>query len=151
MSDNRTDEQADFTKKVLEKLHTCARNRDDIQIFGVDYVACPLDAEGEPILIDDHMVLGCSGRDLGRVWAISGDTIMFEKCFKDGCSHVECFDSSRLVHYRKTSEEELLDEYRAAVLELRQKMLTGMIEYSVYDRELSKLTRACAINIRNDK
>ena len=133
----------------IDRLQEAVVDHEDIQLWGVGYTPLPLDLDGKPIYIDDHMMLGRDIRDLGRVWAISGETIMFEKCFEDGYSKVECFDCSRLTHYNESSEEKLLKQYGAEFLELRRKFLGGEIELAVYDRELSQLTRVYAGLIEN--
>lgn len=135
MSDNRTDEQADF----IEKLHTCARNRDDIQIFDVDYVACPLDADGVPIHIDDVMRQGY-GRVLGKVWAIADNVIMFEHDFKDGYSRVECFDANTLRHKKPNPVEEILAEYRQKAMSLHNNYLGDFsLSFNEYSKQLDEL------------
>ena len=42
-------------RRFAERLEAAASKRADVTIFGVDYMACPLDADGVPIHIEDVM------------------------------------------------------------------------------------------------
>ena len=43
------------SREFAHRIEECARSREDVTLWGVDYMPYPLDAEGEPIHIGDVM------------------------------------------------------------------------------------------------
>lgn len=97
-----------------DRLREAAENREDVTLFGVDYVTLPLDADGEPIhvgdvmewcdsgeskpLVVDRMELS-HGRD-GDLWCVALDT------------DKECWNQPSLMrHYTPPTVEDVLREF----------------------------------------
>lgn len=43
------------SREFAHRIEECARNRDDVTLFGVDYTPLPVDADGVPIHVGDVM------------------------------------------------------------------------------------------------
>ena len=50
------------SREFAHRIEECARSREDVTLFGVDYMPCPLDADGEVIhigeLVDEKLPFG---------------------------------------------------------------------------------------------
>ena len=106
-----------------DRLCEAAEAREDVTLWGVDYTALPVDADGEPIHVGDVM-WGPFGKAIGPVWATAGNVVMFEHDFKGGYSQVECFDADVLRHHRAPTVEDVLAEFVAKLIE-RNELTTG--------------------------
>lgn len=52
---DRIDAEHERTVGFCKRLEDAAAKREDVEIFGVEYTALPLDADGEPIRVGDVM------------------------------------------------------------------------------------------------
>ena len=52
---DRVDAEHERTVGFCKRLEDAAAKREDVEIFGVEYTALPLDADGEPIRVGDVM------------------------------------------------------------------------------------------------
>lgn len=92
-----------------QRLEACAESREDVTLFGVDYMAYPLDADGVPIHAGD--MLDGYGKTIEVVelrYGRSGWVIVS----RDGNAYADCAAFSH--HHAPTVEEvleELLREY----------------------------------------
>jgi len=91
-----------------DRLRDAAAERADVTLFGVDYVALPLDADGVPIRPGDELVIFETGErvraydielyDDGR-WLVCDDETM------------DSIHPDRLRHYHAPTVEDVLDEF----------------------------------------
>lgn len=49
------EEEVEGMRDFCERLDDAATKREDVTLWGVDYMPCPLDADGEPIHVGDVM------------------------------------------------------------------------------------------------
>lgn len=88
-----------------QRLESCAESREDVTLFGVDYMAYPLDADGVPIHAGD--VLDGYGKTIDVVelrYGRSGWVIVS----RDGNAYADC---AAFSHHYATTVEDMLREF----------------------------------------
>lgn len=100
------DETSDM-REFCGRIEQAAANREDVTLWGVDYVALPVDADGVPIHVGDTVYL-----DDGRKAEVTHIDLMWGTscivCFASGKDH-DCFPSG-ISHTRPDSWERIADE-----------------------------------------
>lgn len=101
------DETSDM-REFCGRIEQAAANHEDVTLWGVDYVALPVDADGVPIRPGDELVIFETGEhiraydielyDDGR-WLICDDETM------------DSIHPDRLRHHRATTVEDVLREF----------------------------------------
>ena len=75
---DRVDAEHERTVGFCKRLEDAAAKREDVEIFGVEYTALPLDADGEPIRVGDVME-----------WCDSGETLTVEGIGRDVLFYID--------------------------------------------------------------
>ena len=75
---DRVDAEHERTVGFCKRLEDAAAKREDVEIFGVEYTALPLDADGEPIHVGDVME-----------WCDSGETLTVEGTGRDVLFYID--------------------------------------------------------------
>ena len=93
---DRVDAEHERTVGFCKRLEDAAAKREDVEIFGVEYTALPLDADGVPIHVGDVMDKGevtCI-RDCGKGWEVV-------------LNNLYTYDTPSLHHHEPTVEDVL--------------------------------------------
>jgi hypothetical protein len=92
-------------RRFAERLEAAAAERADVTLFGVDYMALPLDADGEAIHAGD--VLDGYGKTIEVVELRHGRS-GWVLISRDGNGYADC---AAFAHHHATTVEDLLREY----------------------------------------
>lgn len=103
----RIDAEHERTVGFCKRLEDAAAKREDVEIFGVEYTALPLDADGAPIHVGDTVYLD-DGRkaEVRRIQLSERENSI---CF-DVCGDFFSFWSEHLTHTAPDSFERIADE-----------------------------------------
>ena len=95
-----------------DRLCEAAEAREDVTLWGVDYTALPVDADGEPVHVGDVMEWpDCSTAVVVGV----GDGTFFY--VEDGEDAAEWSCASDKIHHRAPTVEDVLAEFAAKLIE----------------------------------
>lgn len=121
------------SREFAHRIEECARNREDVTLWGVDYTALSLDAEGVPIRIGDVMEWpDCSTAEVVGI----GDGTFFY--VEDGEDAAEWSSASDKIHHRAPTVEDVL---REMCLEIDRRCERGSINYDkLFAEYAAKLT-----------
>ena len=97
------------SREFAHRIEKCARNREDVTLFGVDYMPYPLDAEGEPIRIGD--VMEWPDYSTAEVVGIGNGTFFYVEDGEDAAEWSSASD--KIHHHAPTVEDVLLDACKA--------------------------------------
>ena len=102
-----TDELYQFARRVEE----AANDRDDVTLFGVDYMPCPLDSNGTPIHIGDDVKV--VGYDNGNVASIDvrDDGTAYVGVRPYGWDTATVHRSDNIIHSSAPTVEDVLREF----------------------------------------
>lgn len=119
---DRIDAEHERTVGFCKRLEDAAAKREDVEIFGVEYTALPLDADGEPIRVGDVME-GVDKYDslkkvMGKVITVSFESdgivdVAIRAWNSDGKSWRRAYldpDASVYRHYHAPTVEDVLYE-----------------------------------------
>lgn len=95
------------TRGFAERLEAAASERADVTIFGVDYVACPLDADGVPIHVGDVMEWRYGNGEF-EVIGIGGNTLFYIDKDSNECEWTAAGDKR---HHHAPTVEDVLREF----------------------------------------
>ena len=98
-------------RRFAEHLEACADKREDVTLFGVDYTALPVDADGVPIHVGD--VLDGYGKTIEVVelrYGRSGWVLIS----RDGNAYADC---AAFTHHHAPTVEDVLREFADAWVE----------------------------------
>ena len=111
------------SREFAHRIEKCARNREDVTLWGVDYMPYPLDADGVPIHVGDVMEVGNGRRDEVRFLTLNENGWAFnEKGWVPNWSHhhaptvedvLRDYASRILIAGCIDKEDELVAEYAA--------------------------------------
>ena len=105
--DAEADDNERFRRDVepfFDRLREAAAERADVTMYGVDYVALPVDADGKPIRVGDVMDKGevtCI-KDCGKGWEVV-------------LNNLYTYDTPSLHHHKPTVEEVMKEMLEQAV------------------------------------
>ena len=94
-----------------QRLETCADKREDVTLWGVDYTALPVDADGVPIHVGDVMEWRFDNGEF-EVIGIGGNTLFYIDKDSGECEWTAAGDKHH--HYAPTVEDvlrEMLDAW----------------------------------------
>lgn len=100
------------SREFAHRIEECARNREDVTLWGVDYTALPVDADGVPIRVGDVMeniVCPSVHREVTGVGV---------ECFygcDEGNGRYSQFDVVCYRHHHAPTVEDVLREFAAQV------------------------------------
>ena len=89
-----------------QRLEACADNREDVTLFGVDYTALPVDADGVPIHVGDVMEL-----DSGAVEEVESMHYYGSGGWTTTTTHNATAMPSIIRHHHAPTVEDVLREY----------------------------------------
>ena len=92
-----------------DRLCRASERREDVTLWGVDYTALPLDAEGEPIHVGD--VMEWPDGSTAEVVGIGDGTFFY---VEDGEDAAEWSSASGKIHHRAPTVEDVLREFALA-------------------------------------
>ncbi len=92
-------------RRFAERLEAAAAERADVTLFGVDYTALPLDADGEPVRIGD--VMEWSDGEAFDVIGIGAHTLFYA----DEHAEAQWTEASDKHHYHAPTVEDVLREF----------------------------------------
>ena len=96
------------SREFAHRIEKCARNREDVTLFGVDYMPYPLDAEGVPIHIGDVMEWpDCYTAEVVGI----GDDRFF---YVDDCLMYAWTNDK--IHHHAPTVEDVLRDYASRIL-----------------------------------
>lgn len=103
-------------RRFAERLEAAVAERADVTIFGVDYTALPLDADGVPIHVGDRVQL--IGNDPSTVshMSLAGDGWRVYVKY-DGGLGTGSGEPSRIRHHHAPTVEDVLEEFVARWME----------------------------------
>lgn len=85
-----------------KRIEDAAMRREDVTLFGVDYMANPFDAEGVPIHVGDEMEW-MTDNETFEVIGIGGPNTLFYECN----GHVDWTTASNKVHHKADTWERI--------------------------------------------
>ena len=97
----------DTLESFANRLEEAAAGRDDVTLFGVDYMAVPLDEDGVPWHIGDEMLMD---GEVCEVVGIGDEIILY--AFEDG---VEWTRAAYNRHYVKRDVEDVLRKFAGSL------------------------------------
>lgn len=115
-------------ERFVDRIHDAADKREDVDLWGVEYVALPVDANGETIHVGDEVVSNeCAGR---RAFTV-GELLM--KSDREwgftvkGLSPLICYFPKEFIHFHKPTRRELLKELirKTTYLPIREDDING--------------------------
>lgn len=95
-----------------QRLESCAENREDVTLFGVDYMAYPLDADGVPIHVGD--VLDGYGKTIEVVELRIGRS-GWVLISRDGNGYADC---AAFTHHHAPTVEDVLREFASDIADV---------------------------------
>lgn len=98
-------------RRFAERLEAAASERADVTLFGVDYTALPLDADGVPIHVGD--VLDGYGKTIEVVELRIGRS-GWVLISRDGNAYADC---AAFAHHHAPTVEDVLEEFVARWME----------------------------------
>ncbi|MBQ3339781.1 MAG: hypothetical protein IJG82_09380 [Atopobiaceae bacterium] len=101
------DAEAAGMQAFCDHLHEAAKNRQEVTICGVDYVALPVDADGVPILVDDKIEICGKPYRVWNLW-LDSDKKWFLNCDEGDWEGDEI---ATLRHYHPPTVEDVLREF----------------------------------------
>lgn len=103
----------DELESFANRLEEAAARSEDVTLFGVDYMAVPLDEDGVPWHVGDEMLMD---DEVCEVVGIGDGIVLY--AFEDG---VEWTRAAYNRHYRKHDVEDVLRDFTDAILEWSRK------------------------------
>ena len=102
---DRVDAEHERTVGFCKRLEDAAAKREDVEIFGVEYTALPLDADGKYIHIGDVME-----------WCDSGETLTVDGIGRDVLFYIdgenaEWIPADSIRHHHEPTVEDVLREF----------------------------------------
>lgn len=101
------DETSDM-RDFIGCIEQAAADREDVTLWGVDYTALPVDADGVPIRIGDKIEYLSGGRDIVRFVTLNRNGWLVNERGWEPCT---------MRHYRTPTVEDVLREFTDAILE----------------------------------
>ena len=101
-------------RHFVESLEEAVEKREDITLFGADYTALPLDADGVPIHVGD--VMDTSAFGTVEVEGFIHSAIAFYNYNEDQQARL-CTSPAKLCHHHKPTVADLLREFAQAMAE----------------------------------
>ena len=98
------------SREFAHRIEKCARNREDVTLFGVDYIALPVDAEGVQWRIGD-VIAWPDGSGLKSVIGIGKDWLFY---VDSECEYKADWTVANDKHHAPTVED-VLREFALAV------------------------------------
>lgn len=105
--------------EFAKRLEDAARGREDVTLFGVDYMPLPLDYFGMPVHVGDFVAV--DGHGMYRVLSVSGQHVDYWN--GNGTSSCLSSRTARLAH----SREELL-EYSSELKRLGKAIAEALVK-----------------------
>ena len=99
------------SREFAHRIEKCARNREDVTLFGVDYIALPVDAEGVQWRIGD-VIAWPDGSGLKSVIGIGKDWLFY---VDSECEYKADWTVANDKHHAPTVEDVLRD-YASRIL-----------------------------------
>ena len=109
---DRVDAEHERTVGFCKRLEDAAAKREDVEIFGVEYTALPLDADGEPIRVGDVMEWPYGNGEF-IVEGIGGNTLFYIDKDSNECEWTAAGDKRH--HHEPTVETTLQEMLEQAV------------------------------------
>ena len=107
---DRIDAEHDQMRDFCERLERAVTNREDVTLWGVDYTALPLDADGAPIHIGDRVE---NGERVSRIVLTDGswEPSVYVEMLPNVLHEHFCHE---IGHYHKPTVEDVLAEFALA-------------------------------------
>ena len=103
-------EDAEGAVEFADRLCRASERREDVTLWGVDYVALPVDADGVPIHIGDVMEWS-DGGTFEVVGIGNGGTLYYLDTYDDGTVGVEWTAAGDKRHHHAPTVEDVLTEF----------------------------------------
>ena len=110
-------------KAFVERIRAAAEDREDVTLFGTDYLAYPLDADGEPIHVGDVMEWPTTGETF-EVVGIGDGTLFY---VEDGSECADWTGATTKRHHHAPTVEDVLREFAAGMDEIASEYICEMI------------------------
>ena len=135
---DRVDAEHERTVGFCKRLEDAAAKREDVEIFGVEYTALPLDADGEYIHIGDVMEWPYGNGEF-IVEGIGGNTLFYIDKDSNECEWTAAGDKR---HHNKPTVEDVLREFTD---EVWNRCCEGA---TASDSGIDELVAECAAKLR---